>query len=620
MESSIDTGYGRNVNNSAHIPDNYIRGISIPNIDIEDIIKCPKISENDYSIIQKFIICTEGLDSDQESYEKSYNIILQNFRKKNNFQYSKSNVLSVYLTMVSDGKIKANPNLRKILIKKSGKSSSGVLVITVVTSPYPDGQKFSCEYNCYFCPNEPNQPRSYLHDEPSIIRANRNNFDPILQFYDRAYRLSLNGHPVDKIELIVLGGTWSSYPHSYQESFIRDLFYAANTFPQTKPRQKENLEKEKVLNENAECKIIGITLETRPDCINEYEIRRMRKFGCTRVQLGIQHTDNTILKLINRKCSIEECKKAIILLKNNCFKIDIHLMPNLPGSNPELDRRMFDTILNDPDLQVDQWKIYPCEIVPWTVIEKWNREGKYIPYNEEELMNVILYVKPKIHPWIRLNRIIRDIPSQYILSGIDNPSMRQDIQIRMKKEKLICRCIRCREIGGSEVTDYSLIIRRYYAQNGTEYFISFEACAGKSETGNVDKLLGFVRLRIPSSQQFSFFEKVKNCALIRELHVYGTLNPTKGISNTNVQHKGIGKKLMNEAEKIAILNGYTKIAVISGVGVRNFYRKLGYILDYDSEMMIKENIFIPEIFFWIGLVIYCCIWLSFTTIHGHFSG
>lgn len=272
-------------------------------------------------------------------------------------------------------------------------------MITVLTSPYPeyDGkvQQFSCKWNCHFCPNEPGQPRSYLHDEPAVLRANHNGFDPVLQFTDRAATLAVNGHPVDKIEVLVLGGTWSSYPHAYQEVFCRDLFYAANTFHEREKRPRQGLEEEQRLNEAAACKIIGLTLETRPDTITPDEVRRLRRYGCTRVQLGVQHSDDAILRKINRGCTNDDTVRALRLLKDVCYKargravvcaepthadrpivsadccasnanqlchvsapqIDIHLMPNLPGASPEIDREMFDRVLSDPDLQASSASI-----------------------------------------------------------------------------------------------------------------------------------------------------------------------------------------------------------------------------------------------------------------------
>lgn len=559
------------------------------NNDIEDIIndKHRQVNENEIVPIKDLI---NYLIKNEVKTHAELMKTIQIFQRKYKLTIRKNKVLMVLMSMLTDGELEITPEinlLRGMLVKKAGKSQSGVLVITVVTSPYPDGQRFSCKYDCFYCPNEPKQVRSYLHDEPSVIRANRNNFDPVLQFYDRAYTLMCNGHPVDKIEILVLGGTWSNYPKDYQKTFIRDLFYAANTFYDQNKREKFNLSQEKTINESAKCKIIGLTLETRPDQITPNEIKQLRQFGCTRVQLGVQHIDNKILKKINRGCNTGDTIKSLKLLKENGFKVDIHLMPNLPDSNPVKDIFMFNRVLNDPKLQADQWKIYPCETVPWTKIQKWHQEGKYKPYTEKELTKVLIHAITNVHPWIRLNRVVRDIPSQYIIAGVDNPSMRQDIEKEIKSKGMKSMCIRAREIKGETIdpNDIQLFVRTYQAQRGIEYFISFES---KDQS----KILGFCRLRINSEfNELPIFPELENSALVRELHVYGQLKQTNEFQfnlNSFTQHKNLGKKLMQKAEKIAKSHNCGSVAVISGVGVRNYYKKLGYELTGESEFMIKK--------------------------------
>ncbi|KAG7379479.1 hypothetical protein PHYPSEUDO_008526 [Phytophthora pseudosyringae] len=512
----------------------------------------------------------------------------------------KSQMKFVLGLLVQKGEAPTGLALEKLLIKKAQKSQSGVLVVTVLTSPYPTvngkKQRFSCQWNCYYCPNEPDQPRSYLHDEPSVLRANRNDFDPVLQFCDRCVTLAMNGHPVDKIELLVLGGTWASYPVEYQEVFIRDLFYAANTFFEREKRERRSLEEEKLENETAAVKIIGITLETRPDCITPEELRRFRKYGCTRVQLGIQHTDDAILKKINRGHTLAEAVQAMKLLRDCCYKTDIHLMPNLPGSDPEKDRAMFEYVLHSPDLQADQWKIYPCEITPWTVIKKWYEEGSYVPYGDDKLIELLMDVKAEVHPWIRLNRVIRDIPSQYILGGMDEPNLRQVIGHKMIERGTPCKCIRCREVKTDDaaIASAECVIREYEANEGDEYFISFE-------TPDRSKICGFARLRLSQTSGGGVFSELEGAALIRELHVYGQLvaaiskSKKKAASasandseSSHAQHTGLGTQLMLKAEEIARDHGYKKIAVIAGVGVRNFYRRLGFEVEGEGELMIKH--------------------------------
>jgi ELP3 family radical SAM enzyme/protein acetyltransferase len=310
------------------------------------------------------------------------------------------------------------------------------------------------------------------------------------------------------------------------------------------------------------------------------------------VQLGIQHTDDAILTKINRDCSTATTIKALELLRNCCYKMDIHLMPNLPGSTVELDRKMFNRILDSPDLHADQWKIYPCEVVPWTVIKKWFESGEYVPYSAAALEELLIGVKAKMHPWIRLNRVIRDIPAQYVSGENDAPNLRQELAIKMAKRGLYCKCIRCREVRGDrkKLGVPQLVHRQYRAGQGAEHFVSFE-------TDDRKRIHGFVRVRIcddPNLAGGGVFPELVGCALVRELHVYGKLMTTytedanQNQPKEDVQHYGLGTRLMLEAEAIAVKHGYTKLAVIAGVGVRGFYRKLGYVTDPDSEMMIKH--------------------------------
>ena len=519
---------------------------------------------------------------------------LRKKHRKHKMSPTKSQLIHVFDLLTARGSLAPCPQLRAALRKNPSKSQSGVLVITVLTSPYPATggvvQRFSCKWDCHYCPNEPGQPRSYLHDEPAVRRANHNGFDPVLQFTDRAATLAANGHPVDKIEVLVLGGTWASYPEAYREAFCRDLFYAANTFWERPPkRPRRSLAEEQVANEGAACKVIGLTLETRPDTIDAGELRRLRAYGCTRVQLGLQHTDDGVLKAINRGCTTAHAAAALTALKDCCYKIDIHLMPNLPGASPSADRAMFARMLADPQLQADQWKIYPCEVVPWTRIKAWYDAGSFVPYPDAELCEVLIEAKAAVHPWIRLNRVIRDIPSQYILGGVDAPNLRQTLGDEMRRRGLACSCIRCREVGGEAARgcrparppgEAQLVERRYDAQGGTEIFLSFES-------GDRKTIFGFARLRLAAAAGGGVFACLAGCGLRRELHVYGQLIPTTEAGGAAAQHTGLGRRLMDRAEAIASASGFRRMAVIAGVGARGYYRKLGYELESEGGFMVK---------------------------------
>jgi ELP3 family radical SAM enzyme/protein acetyltransferase len=589
--------------------------------DIEDI-KNIKIAKP-YNFINKPIELTKIVNEmigRNIINKRDMTLFIKEMQKKYKMPLSTHHILYIYRVLVKDGRVGYDKKFEVLLRKKISRSQSGVIVVAVFTSPYPKSgkkmSKFSCKYDCYYCPNEPGQPRSYLLNEPGVLRANRNNFDAVQQFMDRANTYIVMGHPVDKIELLVLGGTWSSYPPSYQEEFIRDCYYAANTFYDAEQgtRGRKSVDDEILINETGSCRIIGLTLETRPDNITPKELIRFRKFGVTRVQLGVQHTDNRILYRVNRMCTTERTIQALKLLKDNCFKIDIHLMPDLPAplkdgiSNKhkqfeiedidesinmvDLDKKMFNDVLYNPDLQADQWKIYPCEVVPWTRIKDEHERKVYKPYGETpKLFELILYVKKNIHPWIRLNRIIRDIPNSYISGGNQNTNMRQYLIKEMKEKKITCSCIRCREVKNKDVDykDAKIVVRQYNASKGVEYFISFE---GKNEL-----LFGFLRLRLCNDAGYNInknnipkpvFEELMGTALIRELHVYGQVIKVDNTDTSKTQHRGFGRKLLERAEKISSEHGYDKIAVIAGVGTREYYRKYKY--ENHKYFMIKKII------------------------------
>ena len=494
----------------------------------------------------------------------------------------KTDLILEYQKNIKNKTINENFLLEKLLCKKPSRSISGISSITLVMSPYPNGQSFSCKHNCYYCPNEPahkgnnyqQQPRSYLYHEPAVRRANRNGFKAYEQMIDRMNTLFMNGHTIDKLEIIVEGGTYTEYPEEYLEEFNRDTYYAANTYFDNPKREKLPLDKEVFLNRNAKVHIIGICIETRPDALNRDWILHFRKCGVTRIQLGVQSTHNHILKKINRGHTVECALEAMEYLKNLCFKIDIHIMPDLPYTTPELDKLMFDYTYKK--LQPDQIKVYPCAVVPWTIIEKWFNKGIWKPYTPEVLKEVMDYGMTKCPDWIRLPRVIRDIPGVYIQAGNMKTNLRQ-----LLSES---RDIRSREI--ERHSEYYLkpakifvdcynTVKAKRADRSTlkDYFISYESL-------NKVALFGFIRLRLPprnvTIKDQDLFGVLKDAALIRELHVYG-YNTSVGSNAKASQHRGIGNKLLKEAERISYKNGYRKIVVISGEGVKEYYQKKGYI-------------------------------------------
>ena len=520
------------------------------------------------------------------------------------------------------------------LIKKSMRSNSGVLVVTVVLKP----DQFSCTKKCAYCPTEtdlngnPTQPKSYLSTEPAMLRALANNFDIKNQILDRINCYIKTGNIIldnnidnsYKIEVIVSGGTWDIYKYDYRESVINEIYYALNTFNNN--REMYSFQTEITINETATYRCIGLTIETRPDFINKYNIINYRQWGVTRVQIGVQHYNDNILYKIKRECYLKDTIKAILLLKQCGFKIVCHLMPDLPTSSPIMDKWMFDEAINNPDLQFDDVKIYPTAVckssdpnlIITSEISKWYESKEYIPYAEKninDLINVLIYYKTNIQPWVRIQRLVRDIPTQSILAGYNKfTNLRQFIQDKMNKEHLQCNCIRCKEIKDDKCNTIPyLVVNEYIASNGMEYFISLQQHSpsiynyltnmlinfinifvtnkfywnGNPKTYN--KILGFCRLRLDENPGSNIIPEIRDCALIREVHVYGKTQNINNKSNffNKTQHIGYGKYLINIAEQISKNNYYNKVAVISGIGSRKYYEnKCGYSLS--GTYMIKN--------------------------------
>ena len=491
---------------------------------------------------------------------------------------SHSEILKEYRNELGAQTTKRQSELERILRKRSVRTMSGIAPVAVLTKPYP------CPGKCAYCPTEKDVPQSYLSNEPAVMRAIRCGYDPYKQVQLRLSALEANGHEPTKIELIVIGGTWSVLPENYKYWYITQCFKAANEYEKVKnvkikvkndnakfkiAKLKNNLNLEQKKNEIAKYKIIGVTLETRPDYINDKELLEMRELGATRVELGVQAIDDKILKLNKRGHGVAEITQATAMLKNYGFKVTYHIMPGLPGSAAKKDLAMFKKLFADERFQPDQLKFYPTVVTRGSLLYKWWRAGKYKPYSDKVLQNLIMACKKAVPPYVRIIRLIRDIPGESIIAGNLVTNLRQV----MKDRGVKCNCIRCREAKDEKFKVKNLKLKniKYKASGGVEYFLSYESCDGKV-------LYGFCRLRLVRGSY------MRDAALIRELHVYGEL---VSVGKTKkVQHAGLGKMLMKEAEKIARQNGYKKIAVIAGVGVRGYYRKLGYKLE--NSYMVKN--------------------------------
>lgn len=610
-------------------------------------------------------------------YSRYYDI-LKKRPENSGFMPSKCDLNYAYKRLIRERLIEDNEkgiygnNYRNTVLERSLKAKnirkmSGVTVATVLTSGEKgfEGDNGGCKFNCHYCPWEKrpkaprDMPRSYLSKEPAVARADANDFDPYMQIIDRYTVTTLNGGYPDKGEIIVEGGTIGSYDKDYLIEFHRDLYYAFNVFytPEGERRKERySLEKEKKINETAMCRVIGLTLETRPDCINQEQIELFLSLGCTRVQLGIQHVDDDILRLVNRGCYTKHAINAIRMLKNACFKVDIHLMPDLPGSTPEKDMEMFQRVLDDHELQVDDWKIYPCQTVEYSEILNWfnttmedfkeflqskgldfddesmtnsvleeyyqdflnqadpkKKRHYYVPYthdfkkptegessNLEKLFEVCKYPKRQMRPWIRINRLVRDIPTTiYVKAGLNRDNAGQLIEKELfEKEGIICKNIRAHEIGRNQIAENVFeVVRVYEGSHGIDYFISIEDNEANIYTvkdENEYYIYGFIRLRLCHNPGSGFVKYLRNSALIRELHVYGEVTRVGDKGPKHIQHRGLGSQLVKKAEEIAMMHGYTKMSIISGVGVKEYYRnKHGYVDNgpyVSKELDVNPNV------------------------------
>ena len=489
-------------------------------------------------------------------------------------------LLARYRQEVSAGLRPSSTRLERILRLNAIRSHSGLATVTAITEPYP------CPGRCVYCPTEARAPKSYLTNEPAVRRALRHDYDPYSQVWHRLKALDETGHPTDKIELILKGGTWSFYPEAYQQWFVRRCVEAANDFRQPHtaegtPHTDTSLEEVQRMNETARNRIIGLTVETRPDYVTPEEIRRLRQLGVTRVELGVQSLEDRILALIVRDHTTHEVQQATRSLREAGFKIAYHLMPNLPSASPEDDLATFRELFDNPAYRPDALKLYPCVVVESAELYAWWRQGRYQPYDDETLVELLIQLKMLVPPYVRIERVIRDIPSTSIQAGCTVTNLREDVHRRMRSRGLRCRCVRCREIRGEAPGSCVIVRREYEASGGREIFLSMEDLA-------TDRLAALLRLRIPSSvlgQHSNDWPALEGAALIRELHTYGQHVSFHDRREDAAQHRGFGRQLMAEAERIAGEEfGVLRLAVIAGVGVRAYYRKLGYELE-DTYMM-----------------------------------
>ena len=479
-----------------------------------------------------------------------------------------SEILSAYESLVAQGRIARNEAIEKSLKVRKVRTLSGVAPFAVMMKP------FACPGKCIYCPLEKGMPKSYMSDEPAAARAKDLSFDPKKQVLIRISQMEKTGHKPEKLQIIVIGGTFSAYPFDYKLHFIKAIFDSCNG------RMSKTIEAAQKLNETAKYRIIGLSIETRPDWISEEEIKLLRKLGVTKVQLGVQALDNAILKKIKRGHTLKEVALATKILRDNGFKINYHFMPNLPGSTPKKDIQMAKIMFDDDRFKPDTLKIYPCIVVPNSPLYEIWKQGKYRSYTDETLINTLASIKEEIPYYCRIDRLVRDITKQWTASGTNKTNMRQLVKEYMNKQGKRCQCIRCREVRdrSDNTNDIPLTVNKYSANDGKELFLAYE---------DKNYLYGMLRLRFPSKiNNYALFSTLKNAALIRELQIFGQQATLEHTQKTQTQHKSLGRQLVAQAEKLAKEAGFEKLAIISGVGVRGYYRKLGYELE--ETYMVKN--------------------------------
>lgn len=520
---------------------------------------------------------------------------------------SKAALVAAYHEMTTRGELSPEVSLLERIRMKPVRTLSGVTTVTVLTKPYP------CPGQCIFCPTDVRMPKSYLPDEPGAMRALEHDFDPYTQVRSRLEALESLGHPTDKIELLILGGTWSAYRRDYQEWFIKRCFDAMNPplssphFPRNSAENRGNeggvpifreiqpesgaseggkrclpgeLTATHALNETAPHRNVGLVIETRPDEITPRELAWLRYLGVTKVQMGAQSLDDRILEMNKRGHTVAETLKATALLRAAGFKIVLHWMPNLHGATPASDRADFARLWDG--FCPDEIKIYPNQLLANAELyEVWQR-GEYQPYTTQELINLIADIKPSVPRYCRINRVIRDIPSTNVVEGNKRTSLRQDVHEAMKRRGTKCSCIRCREVRGTQVDVSALRLDDlvYAAARAEEHFLSFITPD--------DRIAGFIRLALPAKESPSTgLSDLEGAALIREVHVYGQSLPVGAEGNGAAQHTGLGTRLLQEAEHIARARGFRRMAVIAAIGTRKYYLDRGF---ERGELYLVKNL------------------------------
>ncbi len=501
--------------------------------------------------------------------EHLYLEVVNGYARETGRHFAKSELVDGYRQLVAAGKMSPDRELQRVLQLKPVRTSSGVAPVTVLTKPYP------CPGKCIFCPTFDSMPKSYVPDEPGSLRALQNDFDPYRQTASRLRGFEDIGHSADKVELLILGGTWSSYPREYQEWFVQRCLDAMNGSEST------SLQEAQERNETAVHRNVGLVIETRPDAVSPREVVHFRRLGVTKVQLGLQSLDDRILDLNQRGHTVAEMEAAVRLLRGAGFKIVLHWMANLYGDTLESDYEDFQRLWTNPAIRPDELKIYPNSLLKETELYRYYEQGLYRPYDEAELVALIARCKTHVPPYCRINRVFRDIPSPNIVAGNKKSNLRQLVQAHMARQQMRCRCLRCREVRGQTVAalQLRLHILPYETDINREYFLSYVTPD--------DHVAAYLRLSLPHAAGVVPIAEIARAAMIREVHVYG---PALGLGDDSAgeaQHLGLGRRLIAKAGAIARSEGYRQLAVIAAIGTRPYYRRLGFSL---GELYMHQDL------------------------------
>lgn len=500
--------------------------------------------------------------------------ILTRFPREGKGYYSKANLVAGYQHLIAEGDMDADPALMARIRMKPMRTQSGVAPVTVLTAPA------GCPGKCIFCPDDYRMPKSYIFDEPGAQRAERDGFDPFRQTLGRITTFENIGHDATKVELLVLGGTWSAYSRDYREWFIQRCFDAMNAAGgDAAMATSTSLAEARARNVHARHRNVGLVIETRPDWITPEEIVHLRKLGVTKVQIGVQSLDDEVLRLNKRGHDVQAVRDALGLLRTAGFKLHLHWMPNLLGATPASDRLDFARFFDDPAIRPDELKIYPCSLIADTELFTEWQAGNYHPYTLDEMVALLADVKPTIPPYTRVNRLFRDIPAHHIQAGVRASNLRQIVQQELDRRGEHCGCIRCREVKRRDIQrdELELRVTSYDTDLTREHFLEFITNGNSAEPGLT---AAFLRLSLPHTSDAgsrAFLPELGDAAMIREVHVYG---PALGVgreSGGEAQHVGLGTRLLDEARRISTAAGYVRISVIAATGTQEYYAARGFV-------------------------------------------